>query len=117
MCHSKATAPAVFPFGRRYGSPLKTTSFTAGRFRDTGKVKRIRQESARPPGECSARGHIRGGWIAAEARVLASPDDLRKQMKRMRAKYGLLFLPFAWWPRLTRTATCVIEFTEASDTT
>ena len=84
---------------------------------DTGKVKRIGRNPRVRLAICSARGQIQGAWVDAVADILASPYDLRKQMKRMRAKYGLLFLPFAWWPRLTRTATCVIEFTEASDTT
>ncbi|MCY3976883.1 MAG: PPOX class F420-dependent oxidoreductase [Chloroflexi bacterium] len=84
---------------------------------DTGKVKRISRNSRVRLAKCSARGHIRGGWADAEARILTSPAELRKQMRRMRAKYGLLFLPFAWWPRLTRTAASVIEFSEAGATT
>ena len=84
---------------------------------DTGKVKRISGNPRVRLAKCSARGHVRGGWVDAEANVLASPGELPKQMRRMRTKYGLLFLPFAWWPRLTRTATTVIEFSEAGETT
>ena len=84
---------------------------------DTGKVKRVGRNPRVRLAECSARGRVRGSWVDAEARVLASQAELRKQMRRMRAKYGLLFLPFAWWPRLTRTATSVIEFSEVGTTT
>ena len=84
---------------------------------DTGKVKRIGKNSRVRLAKCSVRGHIQGDWTDAHARILARPDDLRKQMSRMRAKYGLMVLPFAWWSRLTRTATTVIEFSETGGTT
>ncbi len=110
---------------RASGLPVRTPVWIAAEddklycwtISDTGKVKRIGRNQRVRLAKCSARGQILGGWTEAEARILASPAELRKQMKRMRAKYGLLFLAFAWWPRLTRTATSVIEFTEAGETT
>lgn len=83
---------------------------------DTGKVKRIGNNSRVRLAICTARGHIWGDWADAEARILETSAALRQQLRRLRAKYGLLFLPFAWWPRITRTATSVIEITEADET-
>ncbi len=76
---------------------------------DTGKVRRIGNDSQVRLAVCTSRGDIRGEWVECSARMRDSRADLHKQMRRMRAKYGLLFLLFEWWPRLTRTATVVIE--------
>ena len=76
---------------------------------DTGKVRRIGNDSRVRLAVCTARGDIRGEWVECRARMRDSRADLHKQMRRMRAKYGLLFLLFEWWPRVTRTATVVIE--------
>jgi len=80
--------------------------------KNTGKVGRIGKEPRVRLAACTARGDIRGEWVDCGARILESRADHVKQMRRMRAKYGLLFLPFQWWPRLTKTATVVIEISK-----
>lgn len=80
---------------------------------DTGKVKRIGKNPQVRLAICTARGDVRGEWVDGSARILEGRAELDKQMSRMRAKYGLLFLPFKWWPRIIRTATCVVEISEA----
>ncbi len=102
---------------RRNGAPVRTAVWITAEqdklycwtITDTGKVKRIGRDPRVRLAVCTARGAIRSDWVDGAARILANPEDIARQTRRMRAKYGLLFLPFEWMPRLSRTPTCVIE--------
>ena len=74
------------------------------------KVKRIRGNVLVRLAPCDARGKIKGEWVAANGRVLESPDDIMAQARRMSRKYGLKFLPFRVIPILHRTKPVAIEF-------
>ena len=76
----------------------------------SGKVKRTRAESRVKLAKCNAAGNIRGEWVDAIARVLDSPDEVERQARRMRRKYGLKFTFFRLLPRLRGTRPVVIEF-------
>jgi uncharacterized protein len=59
--------------------------FTAG---DSGKVKRLRNESRAEVAPCDVRGRLRGDWIAATATLV---DDVQQQehaYRALREKYG-----------------------------
>lgn len=59
--------------------------FTAG---DSGKVKRLRHSSRARIAPSDARGHARGEWWDAQARVVVEPRVIERAHAAMRAKYG-----------------------------
>jgi len=59
--------------------------FTAG---DSGKVKRLRHSSRARIAPSDARGHVRGEWWDAQARVVVEPRVIERAHATMRAKYG-----------------------------
>ena len=79
----------------------------------SGKVKRIRGNVLVRLAPCDAAGKIKGDRVAANGRVLESPDDIMAQARRMSRKYGLKFLPFRVIPILRRTKPVAIEFSPA----
>jgi len=107
---------------RRSGAPVRTPVWiTAERGKlycwtltDTGKVKRIRANSAVRLAKCDARGQLEGEWVAAQARILVSPDALNAQLQRLRAKYGWKYLAYRLFSLLRRAETSAIEFSPAS---
>ena len=81
---------------------------------DTGKVKRIRANSAVRLAKCDAGGKLEGEWVAAQARILDSPAALNAQLRRLRAKYGWKYLAYRLISLVRRAETTAIEFTPAS---
>jgi PPOX class probable F420-dependent enzyme len=59
--------------------------FTAG---ESGKVKRLRRSSRARVAPCDARGHARGAWRDATARLVESPDAIARARAALRVKYG-----------------------------
>ena len=57
---------------------------------DTGKYKRIRNNSSVQIAPCDMRGNVRGEWVKAEARV--APDGEKERAYKMFGKkYGLMY--------------------------
>ena len=106
---------------RKSGAPVRTPVWItedSGRLycwtlTNTGKVKRIRANPLARLAKCDARGKLQGGWVAAEARLLASRPALKSQLRRLRAKYGWKFLAYRLMSILSRAESIVIEFTPA----
>ncbi|MYD11232.1 MAG: PPOX class F420-dependent oxidoreductase [Chloroflexi bacterium] len=80
---------------------------------DTGKIRRIRANADVRLAKCDAGGALEGEWVAARARILDSPADLKAQLRRLRAKYGWKYLAYRLISRLRRAETTVIEFSPA----
>jgi len=69
---------------------------------DSGKVKRIRNNSRVRIAVSDARGTPKSGWVEAQARVLDSQVDEDAQRKRLATKYGWQFHLFNWMNRFSR---------------
>ena len=69
---------------------------------DSGKVKRIRNNSRVRIAVSDARGTPKSGWVEAQVRVLDSQVDEDAQRKRLATKYGWQFHLFNWMNRFSR---------------
>jgi PPOX class probable F420-dependent enzyme len=56
---------------------------------DTGKYKRIRNDSSVQVAPCGMRGNVKGEWVKAEARIVS--DDEKERAYKMLEKYGLIY--------------------------
>ena len=72
--------------------------FSAG---DAGKVKRLRNSAQARIAECDGRGRVLGEWIDAEARLVDDPQEVKKALSALRAKYGWQMLVTDWMSTLT----------------
>jgi uncharacterized protein len=59
--------------------------FTAG---ESGKVKRLRHSSRARVTPSDARGHVRGEWREASARIVTEPRSIERAHAALRSKYG-----------------------------
>lgn len=59
--------------------------FTAG---ESGKVKRLRRSSRARVAPSDVRGHVRGEWRDAGARIVTERDTIERAHRALRAKYG-----------------------------
>lgn len=59
--------------------------FTAG---ESGKVKRLRHSSRARVARSDMRGHVRGAWYDAAARIVTEPAVIESARAALRAKYG-----------------------------
>ena len=106
---------------RRSGAPVRTPVWITAAggnlycwtLTDTGKIKRIRANSAVRLAPCDASGKLAGDWVAAQARILDSPADLNAQLRRLRAKYGWKYLAYRFISVVRRAETSAIEFSPA----
>ena len=57
---------------------------------DTGKYKRIRNDSSVQVAPCNMRGNVKGEWVKAEARIV-SDDEKERAYKMLEKKYGLIY--------------------------
>jgi uncharacterized protein len=57
---------------------------------DTGKYKRIRNDSSVQIAPCDMRGNVKGEWVKAEARIV-SDDEKERAYKMLEKKYGLIY--------------------------
>lgn len=57
---------------------------------DTGKYKRIRNDSSVQVAPCGMRGKVKGEWVKAEARIV-SDDEKERAYKMLEKKYGLIY--------------------------
>jgi PPOX class probable F420-dependent enzyme len=57
---------------------------------DTGKYKRIRNDSSVQVAPCDMRGNVKGEWVKAEARIV-SDDEKERAYKMLEKKYGLIY--------------------------
>ena len=105
--------------GRTIHTPVWITSEDSNLFcwtlANSGKVKRIRNNSRVRLAPCDAAGNTKGIWVAASARVLDSPRDVKAQAQRMSRKFGLKFLLYRFVPMLRGTKPVAIEFRPAPD--
>ena len=107
---------------RKSGAPVRTPVWITAdlgklycwTLTDTGKVKRIRANSAVRLAKCDARGKLEGEWVAARAKILDSPAALNAQLRRLRAKYGWKYLAYRVISVVRRAETTAIEFTPDS---
>lgn len=60
--------------------------FTAG---DSGKVKRLRHSPRARVAPSDVRGHARGAWSEAAARLVTEPAVIDRAHAALRAKYGV----------------------------
>jgi PPOX class probable F420-dependent enzyme len=56
--------------------------------RNSGKVKRIRNDGRVRLAACDVRGRLRGEWVEARARVLEDPDERDRALEALFRKYG-----------------------------
>lgn len=107
---------------RKSGAPVRTPVWITAEggklycwtLTDTGKVKRLRANSAVRLAKCDAGGKLEGEWVAAQARILDSPAALNAQLRRLHAKYGWKYLAYRLISVVRRAPTTAIEFTPAS---
>lgn len=59
--------------------------FSAG---ESGKVKRLRHSSRARIAPSDARGHVRGEWREASARIVTEPRTIERAHAALRSKYG-----------------------------
>ena len=57
---------------------------------DTGKYKRIRNDSSVQVAPCGMRGNVKGEWVKAEARIV-SDHEKERAYKMLEKKYGLIY--------------------------
>ena len=57
---------------------------------DTGKYKRIRNNSSVQIAPCDIRGRVKGKWFRGEARI-ASEEEKMKAFKMLEKKYGMIY--------------------------
>jgi PPOX class probable F420-dependent enzyme len=57
---------------------------------DTGKYKRIRNNTSVQIAPCDMRGSIKGGWVKGEARI-ASEEEKLEAFKMLEKKYGIVY--------------------------
>ena len=83
---------------RRSGQPVRTPVWFAESggilyvrtSDDTGKYKRIRNDSSVQVAPCDMRGNVKGEWVKAEARIV-SDDEKERAYKMLEKKYGLIY--------------------------
>ena len=84
--------------------------FTAG---ESGKVKRLRRSLRARVAPCDARGHVRGPWRDASARLVEDPAAIARAGAALHVKYGwrkrLLDLSSRLSGRIRRRAWIEIE--------
>jgi PPOX class probable F420-dependent enzyme len=57
---------------------------------DTGKYKRIRNNSSVRVAPCDIRGSVKGNWVKGEARITSEEEKL-KAFKMLEKKYGIIY--------------------------
>jgi uncharacterized protein len=57
---------------------------------DTGKYKRIRNNSSVRVAPCDIRGSVKGDWVKGEARITSEEEKL-KAFKMLEKKYGIIY--------------------------
>jgi PPOX class probable F420-dependent enzyme len=69
---------------------------------NSGKVKRIRNNSQVRVAKSDMRGKVEGEWAAATARILTDAAAVAQQGKRLAAKYGLIYRLFNIYLTITQ---------------
>ena len=103
---------------RRSGAAVRTPVWITadgdklycGTLANSGKVKRIRDNPRVRLAKCNAAGRVETEWMAAEGRVLDTEAAVKKQARRMSAKYGMKFLLFRMIGFLRGSKAVAIEF-------
>ena len=57
---------------------------------DTGKYKRVRNNSSVQIAPCDMRGNVKGNWVKGEARI-ADEEEKTKAFKMLEKKYGIIY--------------------------
>ena len=57
---------------------------------DTGKYKRVRNNSSVQIAPCDMRGGVKGNWVKGEARI-ADEEEKIKAFKMLEKKYGIIY--------------------------
>jgi uncharacterized protein len=57
---------------------------------DTGKYKRLRNNSSVQIAPCDMRGSVKGNWVKGEARI-ADEEEKIKAFKMLEKKYGIIY--------------------------
>jgi PPOX class probable F420-dependent enzyme len=57
---------------------------------DTGKYKRVRNNSSVQIAPCDMRGSVKGNWVKGEARI-ADEEEKIKTFKMLEKKYGIIY--------------------------
>lgn len=67
---------------------------------DAGKVKRLRNSSRARVAPCSVSGKVGGDWIAANAEIIESDDDIEQAYQALRHRYGARMLVTDFFSKL-----------------
>lgn len=90
---------------RKNGEPVDTPLWIAAEGdllylytqKDSGKVKRIRNNPSVEVAPCNMRGQLNGNWLPATAMVDDTPETLQKVIALLLEKYGFQFKLTLWW--------------------
>ena len=78
---------------------------------DSGKIKRIRNNTRVRVAPCDQRGGLKGGWIPATARVIDDPASIERVSAMLRKRFGLAKRLFELMGKLRRNKYAAIELT------
>ncbi len=84
---------------RADSSPASASVFYIYSEPDSGKVKRIRNNPRVRIAPCNFRGHLRGAWVGARARICEAPEAAHGQ-DLLRHKYGWIKIAGDFFSRL-----------------
>lgn len=77
--------------------------------KNSGKVKRVRNNPRVRVAPCEVRGELKGPWIEAKAKLVDDPVSTRRVVELLNHKYGLMKRLFDVMGRLNRREYDVIE--------
>lgn len=78
---------------------LEGAAFYVYTLPDSGKVKRIRNNSRVRIAPCDIRGNLRGAWVDGVARITQSPEAEHGQ-ELLRRRYGWMKIVGDWFSKL-----------------
>ena len=79
----------------------------------SGKVKRIRRDSAVRVVPSTATGEPRGEWVSAQAVADDSPEAIQHVESLMKKKYGFMFLFFRWQANRSKAKSATLKISIA----
>lgn len=76
--------------------------------RNTGKVKRVRNNPQVKVCEGDRRGTPQGEWVVGQARILEAPEEIKKGLTLLTAKNGFVYRAVQFLRRLFRPNEAVV---------
>ena len=101
---------------RRDGTPVATPVWVVaeGGFlqvitaRDSGKVKRLRNNAEVAIAPCDVRGELQGDPVPGTATIIEDPALVERVERLIGARYGLLGRLSIWWSKVRNRAAVVL---------